>query len=114
MANPAVNADEYTFSDVSEWSAAIIGEVRFLEGVAAVVSVQHAPYRRAGERNHPAVPRSSQIIRVAARYDSSTSDDVSPVEAMEHLHRGATYDYDPEVVMALRRVLERRRLLAVS
>jgi hypothetical protein len=112
MANPAVTADEYTFADVSEWSAAIIGEVRFLEGVAAVVSLQHAPYRRAGERNDTSVPRSSQVIRVAARYDSSTSDGVSPVEAMERLHRGAAYDYDPEVVMALRRVLERRRQLA--
>ena len=30
------------------------------------------------------------------------------VDALESFHRGGAYDYDPEVVGALRRVLERR------
>jgi HD-GYP domain-containing protein (c-di-GMP phosphodiesterase class II) len=37
---------------------------------------------------------------------------LSPLEAIETLHRGAAYDYDPEVVGALRRVLERRAAIA--
>jgi hypothetical protein len=34
------------------------------------------------------------------------------VQAMELLHQGAAYDFDPELVMALRRVLKRRGAFA--
>ena len=58
------------------------------------------------------VPRASQIVRIAAKYDSSLSDGLAPEEALEALHRGAAYDYDPDIVMSLRRVLERWGSLA--
>jgi hypothetical protein len=112
LSNPAVNQVEPSFSDVSQWSAAIIGEVRFLDRVASIVALQHAPYRREGEVRDPTVPRASQVVRIAARFDSATAAGATSLEAVESLHRGAAYDYDPEIVMALRRVLERRGGLA--
>ena len=111
LANPTVGRD-YSFSDVAGWSAAIIGEAKYLEKVAAIVARQHAPYRNEGEVRDPNVSRSSQLVRIAARYDSDVAEGTVPVEAMEVLHQGAAYDYDPDLVTALRRVLERRGTFA--
>lgn len=112
LANPVVAEGGYSFSDVSGWSSAIIAEARYLEPVAEIVASMHAPYRKPGEDRDPTVPIGSQIVRVAARYDSALDDGISPIEAMEKLHAGVAYDYDPVVVMALRRVLERRGVIA--
>ncbi len=112
LANPAVARGDHSLSEVAGWSAAIIGEARYLEKVAQIVAHQHAPYRKEGEVRDPAIPRSSQLVRITARYDISLEGGRSPLAALELLHRGAAYDYDPEVVMALRRVLERRGSLA--
>jgi hypothetical protein len=112
LANPAVTAGSYTLADVSGWSAAIVSEARYLESVAEVVAAQHHPYRRPGEERDPAHPLAAKILRVAATYDGEMNNGLSPLEAIETLHRGAAYDYDPEVVTALRRVLERRAAIA--
>lgn len=112
LANPTVAQGNYSFSDVSGWSAAIIAEARYLEPVAEIVASQHAPYRKPGEQRDPQVPIGSQVVRVVARYDSSLDDGFGPVEAIEMLHKGVAYDYDPTVVLALRRVLERRGEIA--
>lgn len=48
----------------------------------------------------------------AARFDSAVSGGSSAVEAVEVLHRGSAYDYDPQIVAALRRVLQRRGVIA--
>jgi HD-GYP domain-containing protein (c-di-GMP phosphodiesterase class II) len=108
LANPAVAAGSYTLSDVSGWSAAIVSEARYLENVAGVVAAQHHPFRRPGEERDPDLPLSSRILKVAAAYDGEMNNGLSSLEAIETLHRGAAYDYDPEVVASLRRVLERR------
>ncbi len=112
LANPAVARSDYSVDDVSGWSAAIIGEAKYLENVAGIVASQHSPYRREGQMRDLAVPRSSQLLRIASRYDRAISDGLSPVEAVELLHKGAAYDYDPELVKALRRVLQRRGAFA--
>jgi HD-GYP domain-containing protein (c-di-GMP phosphodiesterase class II) len=112
LANPAVAAGSYSLSDVSGWSAAIMSEARYLESVAEVVAAQHNPYRRPGEERDPHLPMASKILRVTAVYDGEMNNGLSPLEAIETLHRGAAYDYDPEVVGALRRVLERRAAIA--
>jgi HD-GYP domain-containing protein (c-di-GMP phosphodiesterase class II) len=112
LANPAVAAGSYSLSDVAGWSAAIMSEARYLESVAEVVAAQHHPYRRPGEERDPAHPLASKILRVTAAYDGEMNRGLSPLEAIETLHRGAAYDYDPEVVTALRRVLERRAAIA--
>ena len=46
--------------------------------------------------------------RGEALFTASMTRDISPLEAMEKLHRGSVYDYDPDVVAVLRRMLERR------
>ncbi len=112
LANPAVAQGDYSFADVSQWSAAIIAEARYLEPVAEIVASQHAPYRRHGQVRDVEVLPDSQIVRIVARFDSALDEGITAVEAVELLHRGAAYDYDPEIVMALRRVLERRGVLA--
>lgn len=108
LANPAIAAGSYSDSDVSGWSAAIMSEARYLENVAEVVAAQHHPYRRPGEERDPDLPLASKILRVTAAYDGGMINGLSSLESIEALHRGAAYDYDPEVVACLRRVLERR------
>lgn len=111
LGNPNVATGDYSFSDVAGWSAAIIAEARYLEPVAAIVASQHQPYRKPGEVRDPEIPVGSQIVRIAARYDSAL-DELSPLEAIELLHSGAAYDFDPQIVGALRHVLERRGAIA--
>jgi HD-GYP domain-containing protein (c-di-GMP phosphodiesterase class II) len=54
----------------------------------------------------------SRIIKVAAAYDWHVYQDrLSPLQALENLHAGAAYEYDPEVVASLRRLLESRGVL---
>lgn len=112
LANPAVATGSYGLSDLSRWSSTIIAEARYLEPVAVVVAALHQPYRRPGQARDEDTPRESQVIKVVAGYEEETERGTSPIEAIEELHRGAAYDYDPEVVGALRRVLERRGVLA--
>jgi hypothetical protein len=94
--------------EVAEWSAAIVGEAPALRPVAAIVGQSPRPYRRPGEERDPGLPASAQVVKVAATYDCALGRGLAPVDALEELHRGTAYDYDPEVVAALRRVLVRR------
>lgn len=112
LANPAVAAGEYSARDVAGWSAAIISEARYLEPVAHVILAEQEPYRRFGQARDPGVPIASKVVRAVSAYVAAIHEGVSPVEALEVLHRGAAYQYDPDVVGALRRVLERREAIA--
>ncbi len=59
------------------------------------------------------VPVNARIIRVASSYDRlRRTKDMLPLEALEVLHRGTAYDYDPAVVRRLRQVLLREGELA--
>ncbi len=112
LANQSLADNGFVSEDVSRWSADIISEARFLDRVADLVRSQHKPYRRPGEVRDGDVPRAAQILRVAAAYDGSLIRGDSRLDALEALHRGAAYDYDPDVVMGLRRVLERSQALS--
>lgn len=112
LANPAVTAGEYSLADVSGWSAAIIGESEYLEQVAEIVAVMNSPYRQPGQVRDRSLPIEAQVVRAASAFCDGTSEGAGPLEAMETLHRGAAYDFDPEVVAALRRVLEREGAIA--
>jgi len=112
LANPAVAAGEYSGRDVAGWSAAIISEARYLEPVAQVIASEHEPYRQFGQVRDPGVPMASQIVRAVAAYVDAIESGLQPLDAVEVLHLGAAYDHDPEVVAALRRVLERRGAIA--
>jgi hypothetical protein len=112
LANPAVASGGYDLSDVSVWSSVIISETRHLEPVGEIVASQHEPYRRPGESRDESMPQGSQILRVVASYDGEINRGMSPSESLEHLHRGAAYDFDPEVVGALRKVLAREGVIS--
>ena len=103
----------FTDEDIARWGSEIISEAPYLSDVAHLVRNQHNPYRRPGEHEDVGLPMSSRIIKVASAYDHATADlGMSALEALEVLHRGAAYDYDPQVVHAVRRVLVRRRVVA--
>ena len=60
----------------------------------------------------PDLPLASRIIKVCSAYDESIHEmGFSPLEALERIHRGTVYDFDPDVVRELREVLERRGML---
>ena len=109
---PQVLKMGYTDDDIARWSAEIIAESPYLEEVAKHVRKQYEPFRKPGEQDDPDVPIVSRIIKVAAAYDWKVYEGgLSPLEALESLHAGAAYDYDPEVVAALRHILETRGVL---
>lgn len=114
LANPAVAAGEYSVRDVAAWSAAIIAEARYLEPVAQVILAEHQPYRRFGQARDPSVPVAAKVVRAVSAYTNAVLGGLDPVEAVEALHRGAAYEFDPDVVVALRRVLERRGAISAG
>ena len=100
-----------TTTDLAQWSAAIIAEAPTLQPVSALVAESPRPYRRPGEARDPSLPVAAQVVKVATAYDYAVGGGMEPGDALEVLHRGVAYDYDPEVLAALRRVLLRRGYL---
>ena len=79
--------------------------------VAVMVRQQHEPYRRRGEDANPDLTRGGKIIKVASAFDDLTEPPGpgrTAWDAIERLHLGMAYDYDPQVIQALTRVLEAR------
>lgn len=106
---PSILRRGFTDEDIARWGAEIVAESPYLDKVAGLVARQHEPYRRPGEQRDPSLPIASKIIKAASAYDHSTMElGFSPLEGLEVLHRGAAYDFDPDVVVAVRHVLERR------
>lgn len=102
----------FTDEDLARWGAEIVAEAPYLRKVAGLVRRQHEPYRRPGEERDPSLPMASKIIKAASAYDqASTELGFSSLEALEVLHRGAAYDFDPDVVQAVRKVLTRRGIV---
>lgn len=102
----------YTDNDIARWSSEIIAESPYLKVVAEDVQHQYEPYRKPGEQEDPGVSIVSRIIKVSAAYDWKVhKDGRSPLEALEGLHAGAAYEFDPDVVASLRRLLEVRGVL---
>lgn len=107
---PAIQRAGYTDEDIARWGAQIVAEAPHLERVAAMVRDQYRPYRQAGQERDPAVPLASKVIKVVSAYDKARYElGLEPVDALEQVHRGSTYDYDPSVTASLRRVLVHRR-----
>lgn len=96
----------FTEEDIARWGSEIIGEAPYLRPVADLVKQQHHPYRRPGEQRDPHLPVASKIIKAASALDHATHElGFSRLEALEVLHRGAAYDFDPDVVAAVRDVV---------
>lgn len=109
---PQVIRMGYTDDDIASWSAEIIAESPYLDRVVDDVRRQYDPYRKPGEQDDPDISAVSRIIKVAAAYDWKVHQEGhSPLQALEALHAGAAYEYDPEVVASVRRLLEARGVL---
>ena len=103
---PAILKAGYTDEDIARWGAQIIAEAPYLEQVSTLVEGQHRPYRSPGIEIDPDVPMPSKIIKVASAYDQGKVEmGLSPVEALERIHQGSAYEFDPQVAASLRRVL---------
>lgn len=112
LSEPQILKMGYTDDDLARWSAEIIAESPYLERVAEQVRHQYDPYRKPGEQHDPEISIVSRIIKVAAAYDWKVhKGGMSPLSALEELHAGAAYEYDPGVVASLRRLLEGRGVL---
>jgi hypothetical protein len=106
---PSVLRMGFTDNDIAKWGSEIVGETSYLTEVSEVVLRQYEPYRNPGVESNEDVPIAAKIVKVCSAYDESVSElGFSALESMEKLHRGSVYDYDPEVVAVLRRLLERR------
>lgn len=106
---PAILRAGYTDEDIARWGAQIIAEAPYLERVSTLVSEQSRPFRTPGVERDPEIPIESKIIKTASSYDKAVHEGrLSPVEALEHLHRGSAYDFDPSVTASLRKVLVHR------
>jgi hypothetical protein len=92
--------------DIAAEGARIIRHAEGLDTVAGYVEAQTTPYRLVRELGEP-VPLPSRILKVANAYDDLTGGSGDPARAeaaMERIHLGLGYEYDPEVVEALARV----------
>ena len=105
---PAVVRRGYTDADIGAWGAEIVKEAQYLEPVAEVVRRNHEPFRSPGQLRDDALPLASRIVRAVSAFDGALADTGSSLEAMELLHRGSAYEFDPAVTAALRTVIDRR------
>ena len=102
----------YTEEDLARWGSQIIAEAPYLSRVGALVREHHRPYRTPGVEHDPEVALGSRIIKVASAYDRAVNEmELRPVVALEQIHQGAAYEYDPQVAASLRRVLVHRRVV---
>lgn len=100
---------------VAAAGAAILARTAQLSSLSAWVADAGVPHHRAVERGD--VARASRVIRVVSAYDDLTgqgtrlSGSVDPWQALDRLLRNSPHDYDPQVVHALIRHLDRRGVI---
>jgi len=93
---------------IAELGAAVIEQTRVLPQVANLVRRQTEPYR--GEPGDQPPPLASRIIKVGNAYDDLVSDSGDRDRALavlERLRLDSVTEYDPAVVEALSRVVDR-------
>lgn len=103
---------------VAATGAAILARTADLSRLASTVADVGIPQHWAVQRGD--VPMPSRVVRVVSAYDDLTGAGTrlggghGPVEALERILRSTPHEYDPTVVDALVRHLERRGVLAPS
>lgn len=103
---------------VAATGAAILARTADLSRLASTVADVGIPQHWAEQRGD--VPVSSRVVRVVSAFDDLTGAGTrlgggyGPVEALERILRSTPHEYDPQVVDALVRHLERRGLLAAG
>ena len=91
-------------------SADIVRKTGLPPEVAIAVEHQATPYRVVREHRQQ-VPMLSRIVKVANAYDDLVGGSIAlrrREAAVERIHLGLGYEYDPRVVDSLVRVLARR------
>jgi len=94
--------------------AEIVENTGHFPQVARMVRHQHEQYRRRGEDANSDLPLGAKVIKVASAYDDLTEPGGpgrTAWDALEKMHLGMAYEYDPQVIQALTRVLEKRALV---
>ena len=89
--------------------AEIVRQTGVLDKVAVILEAQTTPYRQVREFGEN-LPLSSRIIKVCNAYDDLAGSNPGPAQrdaAIERIHLGLGYEYDPRVVDALVRALAR-------
>lgn len=95
---------------IADLGAQVVRRTGVLDEVATIIERQAEPYRRRHEVDDRAVPLASRIIKAANAYDDLVGEGESQTsrrEALERIHLGLAYEYDPRVVSALNRVVSR-------
>ena len=106
---PAILRAGFTDVDIARWGSQIIAEAPHLDEVAEIVGDQCRPYRSPGQERDPDVSTTSKIIKIVSAYDQAVHElKLQPIDALEQLHRGSAYEFDPEITSSLRRVLDFR------
>ncbi|RFU42841.1 HD domain-containing protein, partial [Actinomadura logoneensis] len=107
---------------IAELGAGVIEQTGVLDGVARIVRLSSHPYRAAAAppsdgrvetdgRLPPGPPLASRIIKVANAYDDLVGDSTDRdrgAAVLERLRLDSATEYDPSVVEALNRVVDRR------
>lgn len=101
---------------IAALGADVIRSTGALERVATIVETQAHPYRRMRETFDTEVPLEARIVKAASAYDdlvtaSENEGTKAAWNALERLRMGMAYEYDPRVVEALTRVLEKTSAL---
>jgi hypothetical protein len=98
---------------IAELGAAVIRSTGTLDRVAHIVEAQASPYRKMRENADLDVPLAARIVKACSAYDDlvSASREARGTraswDALERLRMGMAFEYDPRVVEALTRVLEK-------
>jgi hypothetical protein len=88
----------------------VVRQAGVLDDVAHIVERQVEPYRRRHEHDDGEVPLASRIIKAVNAYDDLVGEDrggARSLEALERIHLGLAFEYDPRVVASLARVVTR-------
>ena len=98
---------------IAELGAEVIRTTGTLDRVAHIVETQASPYRKVREHADSDVPLAARIVKACSAYDDlvSASREARGTraswDALERLRMGMAFEYDPRVVEALTRVLEK-------
>jgi hypothetical protein len=98
---------------IAELGAEVIRSTGTLDRVAHIVEEQASPYRKMRENADVDVPLAARIVKACSAYDDlvSASREARGTraswDALERLRMGMAFEYDPRVVEALTRVLEK-------
>ncbi|MQA78557.1 MAG: HD domain-containing protein [Streptosporangiales bacterium] len=102
---------------IAELGAEVIREGGGLDDVAMFVERFPRPYRRPDGRRDDTVSLESRIVKVANAFDDlvgASPDPEMQLQAIERIELALSRDYDPEVTMALGRVVERRQAVPIG